>query len=198
MSGDRYVLGLDLDGVVLGYTDSLREIAVRKFGRPAASFPDPTAWSMADAGWVETEADFQELHGDFVRAGQHRHQRLVPGAHASIHRLRAEGIRIRVVTTRLITPGTYAQVVGDTASNLDGHDIPYDDICFVSDKTAITADSYLDDGPHNIAALRAAGRHAITFDTNYNQGIDGERAFGWPDAVGRILAHRDSLLALPA
>ncbi len=48
------------------------------------------------------------------------------------------------------------------------------------------ADAYIDDGPHNIEGLRAAGRTAIVFEQPYNRDLDGLRARNW-DEVEEIV-----------
>ena len=56
---------------------------------------------------------------------------------------------------------------------LDQHGIPYRDLCFLGDKPEVEADAYVDDAPHNVEALRAAGNDVIVFDQPYNGHVDG-------------------------
>ena len=62
------------------------------------------------------------------------------------------------------------------------HKIPYRDLCFLGAKPQVEADAYIDDAPHNIEQLRAAGNTVIAFGQPYNRGIDGEpRAESWAE-----------------
>ena len=63
---------------------------------------------------------------------------------------------------------------------LDTHRIPYRDLCFLGAKPQVEADAYIDDAPHNIEQLRAAGNTVITFDQPYNRSLSGgPRARSW-------------------
>jgi len=67
-------------------------------------------------------------------------------------------------------------------------------------KTDVGADAYIDDGPHNIESLRAAGRTAIVFEQPYNRDLDGLRARNW-DEVEEIvydLMANAGVIAAPA
>ena len=62
--------------------------------------------------------------------------------------------------------------------------IPYRDICFISDKPEVGAHLYLDDGPHNVLALREAGDQVLVYDQRYNRHLGGPRVHDWSE-VGR-------------
>jgi len=73
----------------------------------------------------------------------------------------------------------WSAAAGDTVEWLDRARIPYRDLCFVGAKRDVGADAYIDDGPHNIENLRAAGRTAIVFEQPYNRHLGGLRAKNW-------------------
>ena len=50
-------------------------------------------------------------------------------------------------------------------------------------KPEVEADAYVDDGPHNVRALREHGNDVIVFDQPYNRGLPGPRATTWMSAV---------------
>ncbi|MFB0902618.1 MAG: hypothetical protein QMA93_07140, partial [Acidimicrobiales bacterium] len=96
------------------------------------------------------------------------------------------GVWIRIVTHRLYVNWGHSAAAGDTVEWLDKARIPYRDLCFLGAKSDVGADAYIDDGPHNIEGLRAAGRTAIVFEQPYNRDLDGLRARNW-DEVEEIV-----------
>ena len=78
--------------------------------------------------------------------------------------------------------------VGDTVAWLDEAGIPYRDLCFLGNKPEVEADLYVDDAPHNVAQLRAAGNDVIVFDHPYNADLDGPRARTWDEVEELVLA----------
>ena len=72
------------------------------------------------------------------------------------------------------------------------HGIPYRDLCFLGRKPEVEADLYVDDAPHNVEALRAAGNEVIVFDQPYNHAVGGLRATTWAEveeiALERMVA----------
>ena len=105
----------------------------------------------------------------------------IEGVTDALWRLSDAGIHIRVITHRLYVNWGHASAVADTVGWLDKHRIPYRDICFLGNKPDVGADVYIDDGPHNIIQLRAAGFNAIVFDQPYNQDLDGPRVKDWAE-----------------
>ena len=94
---------------------------------------------------------------------------------------------IRVITHRLFANWGHAVAVADTVDWLDDHGIPYRDLCFLGQKPQVEADAYVDDAPHNIEALRAAGNPVIVFDQPYNAEVAGPRAGSWPEVERLVL-----------
>jgi 5'(3')-deoxyribonucleotidase len=64
---------------------------------------------------------------------------------------------------------------------LDSYDIPYWDICFMADKTAVAAHIYIDDSPANVNRLRGQGCRTIVFTNSTNRSLGGPRADTWQD-----------------
>jgi deoxypyrimidine-specific 5' nucleotidase type C protein (NT5C) len=54
---------------------------------------------------------------------------------------------------------------------LDVHDIPYWDLCLLSDKVSVGADLYVDGTPDNIDALKKKGLNAIVFSNSTNRAM---------------------------
>jgi 5'-nucleotidase len=107
---------------------------------------------------------------------------LIEGAADALWRLSDAGIWIRIITHRLYVHWGHEKAVGDTAAWLDANRIPYRDLCFLGAKPQVEADVYIDDAPHNIEQLRAAGNTVITFTQPYNRSLEGEpRAANWAE-----------------
>ena len=102
-------------------------------------------------------------------------------------RLSDAGVWIRIITHRLYVNWSHATAISDTVEWLDRVRIPYRDICFMGDKPEVGADLYIDDGPHNIEALRDTGNRVIIFDTPYNRHVAGTRARTWKECEQLVL-----------
>lgn len=189
-----FVLGLDLDGVVGDYSAIFRLCVAEQWGVDPATLPTEVSWDFASWGVRDAE-HFAELHRRAVTE-QRMFARMpvVPGAVDALWELSDAGVWIRILTHRLCVNGGHRIAVADTVSWLEEHRIPFRELNFIGDKPAVGADCYLDDGPHNIAALRAAGCDAIVYDAPYNQGVDGPRVADWSEAraiiLDRLARHR--------
>lgn len=186
-----FTLGLDLDGVCADYTSAFRVHCARMLGLDAAALPDPQQWDFADNGWGIRDTDhFLELHEQAVRDGMFRTMDPFDGVSEALWTLSDAGVDIRVITHRLVVKNLHGPSAADTIWWLDKHRIPYRDICFVAAKAQVDADVYIDDAPHNVGALRAAGGSVIIFDAPYNRGLPGARADNWADVTQMVLARK--------
>ena len=188
-NGREFTLGVDLDGVVADYEGWFRNYVADLKGVDPVELPLVDQWSFASSGWFETDADYLNAHRDAVNDhGMFAKLSPIAGVSNALWAMSDAGIRIRIVTHRLVVNFTHAQAVRDTVSFLDTHDIPYRDICFVKDKADVGCDLYIDDAPHNIEALRS--KHgpsvAMVFDQAYNRHVPGLRAHNWADVVSEV------------
>ena len=182
MNHDRtsrpYVLGVDLDGVCGNYTSAFRSVVAQETGVSEESLPLLRSWDFKE--WGLTPEGFERLH--FLAGSEHRILRSMPvidGASETLWRMSDAGVWIRVITHRLYVNWAHATAIADTVDWLDRARIPYRDICFLGDKPEVEADLYIDDGPHNVEALRSSGNRVIVFDAPYNQHLNGPRARDW-------------------
>jgi 5'(3')-deoxyribonucleotidase len=191
VSGGGFVLGVDLDGVCGDYTAAFRAVVAEELGVDPATLADNRSWEFTQWG---IDGEFDRLHRLAVL--EHRMFRTMPvveGAADALWRLSDAGVWIRIITHRLCVNWGHAVAVADTVEWLDTHGIPYRDICFLGQKPEVEADCYVDDGPHNVVALRAAGNEVIVFDQPYNREVEGPRARGWEEVeeqVARLLSAR--------
>ncbi len=180
------MLGVDLDGVCGDHTAIFREVVAKELGVDPASLPDQRQWSFAE--WGIDGAEFERLHQLAVM--EHRMFRDMPvidGAAEALWRLSDQGVWIRIISHRLYVNWGHAIAAGDTAAWLDSARIPYRDLCFIGAKSAIDADAYVEDGPHNIEDFRSQGRDVIIFDQPYNRHLSGTRARDWLEVEGMVL-----------
>jgi 5'-nucleotidase len=194
-----FILGVDLDGVCGDYTAALRAVVAAERGVDPATLPAERSWDFRE--WGLDAAEFERLHQAAVL--EHRMFRTMPaidGAAEVLWRLSDAGVWIRIITHRLYVNWGHATAVADTVEWLDGANIPYRDLCFLGAKPQVEADCYIEDAPHNVAALRATGAHVVVFDQPYNRAVDGPRADTWADVeelVGARMAELGQTLQAP-
>ncbi|MDJ0769089.1 MAG: hypothetical protein QNJ12_09855 [Ilumatobacter sp.] len=179
-ASDTFILGVDLDGVVGNHTVRFREIMAELRGIDPESLPLDRSWDFHEWGFAPNE--YSRYHR--IAVMEHDLFRTMPvieGAADALWRLSDAGIWIRIITHRLYVHWGHEKAVGDTAAWLDTNKIPYRDLCFLGAKPQVEADAYVDDAPHNIEELRAAGNTVIAFEQPYNRSIGGLRASSWPD-----------------
>ena len=180
----EFVLGVDLDGVCADYYPFMRRVVAEWLGRDLDSLPPDVGWEMTE--WGVEPGEFHKVHRFavverklFLEVG------MIAGAGPALRRLSNLGIRIRIITHRLVIEHFHQIAVSQTVEWLDKHGIPYWDLCFMGEKGAINADLYLEDSPHNVEALRAEGRDVIVFSHAANTQIEvpsAQRAHDWAEA----------------
>ncbi len=180
-----FVLGVDLDGVCADYTAGLRAVVAADRGIDPEDLPLGRSWGFQE--WGLDEGDFNRLHRrGVVEDRMMRTLPVIEGCADALWRLSDAGVWIRIITHRLYLNWGHAEVVSDTVHWLDDARIPYRDLCFLGDKPEVGADVYIDDAPHNVEALRAAGNEVIVFAQPYNEGLAG-RATHWGEVEERVM-----------
>lgn len=181
-----FVFGVDLDGVVADYTLGFREVVAADLGVTPESLPQERSWDFRE--WGLSTADFNRLHRHAVAdLRMLADLPAIEGAADALWRLSDAGIWIRIVTHRLYVNWGHAPAIADTVSWLDRHRVPYRDICFLGAKPEVEADCYIDDAPHNVEQLRAAGNDVIVFDQPYNRDYDEPRARDWREVEAIVV-----------
>ena len=183
---DDFVLGVDLDGVCGDHATAFRNAVAADRGLDPSELPPQRSWNFTE--WGLDRAAFEDLHRRAVL--HHRMFRtmpMIPGCADALWRLSDAGVSIRIITHRLYTNWGHSIAVRDTVEWLDANAIPYRDLCFMGEKSDVAADAYIDDAPHNVAALRAVGAEVLVFDQPYNAHVDGPRAMTWVEAEHWVL-----------
>ncbi|WP_419840253.1 5' nucleotidase, NT5C type [Candidatus Poriferisodalis sp.] len=182
----EFVLAVDLDGVCAQHTEAFRRVVARERNVSEDTLPLVRSWSFAE--WGLDDGDFEELHR--IAVLDYRMFRDIdpmPGCSEALWRLSDAGVWIRLVTHRLYTSWGHRVTVSDTVEWLDRYRIPYRDICFLADKSVVNADAHIEDAPHNITAIRAAGGHVIVYDQPYNNHLAAPRAHDWAEVEEMIV-----------
>lgn len=190
----HYVLGIDLDNVTANYTKGLRDYMVSR-GFSAEDMPEPTDYDFVKAGWpFKDREDYMNNHMDFVSCGGFLGLETMLGASETLHKLVGEGVRIRVVTHRLLRDNTYAQSISDTVRWLDSRGIPFHDFCAISQKSAVGVDMLVDDAPSNVESVREGGGHVAVFDHPYNRHLPDPRVGSWDEIYDLVQADKSGEL----
>ncbi len=188
----QFVLGVDLDGVVADFIGGLRPIAAEWLGVEVRSltteisyeFPE---WKLKDFGGYDALHRFAVKERDLFK-----NLPPIEGAPAVLRRLSTKNIRIRIITHRLFIKWFHEEAIQQTVKWLEHHGIPYWDLCFMRDKSAVGADLYLEDNPDNIEALRNDGHKTIVVVNSMNRHLPGPRAENWEEIEKLVLNEHKS------
>jgi 5'(3')-deoxyribonucleotidase len=191
MTDRAFVFGVDLDGVVADFYSGLRPIAAEWLGVDVATLPERVSWGLSEWGVDTAPGGYERLHR-FAVTQRELFLSMPPmaGAPQALRRLSVEGVRIRIITHRLFIKYFHQAAVSQTIQWLDQHDIPYWDLCFMQQKTAVGADLYIEDSPENIERLRAEGAKTIVFSNSTNEHLSGPRASSWSEVLQLVFAEK--------
>jgi 5'(3')-deoxyribonucleotidase len=187
MSQQRFVLGVDLDGVCADFYGGLREIAAEWLGVPVETLSTDVSYGLPE--WkLERCGGYEDLHRFAVlQRNLFRILKPIHGAPSTLRRIAHQhSVRIRTITHRLFIPHFHQTAISQTVEWLDHNGIPYWDLCFMRDKAAVGADLYIEDSPSNVRALRADGHPTIVFSNSTNRGLEGPRSNTWDEVEGLV------------
>ncbi len=187
----RFVFGVDLDGVCADFYAGLRPIAAEWLGVDVSTLPERVSWGLPEWGVNTAPGGYEALH-KFAVTQRELFRRLPPmrGAPQALRMLSKENVRIRIITHRFFIKYFHQVAARQTIEWLDNHDIPYWDLCFMQEKSAVGADLYIEDSPTNIARLRGEGQKTIVFTNSTNEDLAGPRADTWDDVVELVLEEK--------
>lgn len=187
---ERFVLGLDLDGTCADFYGRMREVAAEWTGTDLRDLSTEPEWGLSS--WGIPEGGYERFHRFAVtQRALFETMKPLPGAPQAVRRLGTEGVRIRVITHRLIIRHFHEVAVQQTVRWLDHWGIPYWDLCFMRDKDEVGADLYVEDSPANIEALRSGGNDVLIISNSTNADLPDEpggRAADWDEAEDAIRA----------
>jgi len=200
---DDFILGLDLDGVCADFYGKMRDVAAEWLGKQPNELPPDVTYGLPE--WGLQDGEYERLHRFAVtQRDLFLDMEPIAGAPQSIRRLGSEGVRIRIVTHRLFIRHFHETAVQQTVRWLDSHGIPYWDLCFMRQKSAVEANLYVEDAPQNVIDLDAHDSGCvIVFTNSTNKGLTElasipradtweqaeemirERYYAWLDEQGR-------------
>jgi 5'(3')-deoxyribonucleotidase len=188
---DKFVLGVDLDGVVADFYGGLRHIAAEWLGVPIDRLPEDVTYGLPE--WaLDQVGGYDRLHRFAVtKRDLFRQLKPMAGAPAVLRRLSARDIRIRIITHRLFIKYFHEEALTQTIEWLEFHGIPYWDLCFMADKAAVGADLYLEDSPGNIEKLRRTKHNVICVANSTNREVEPPRAESWGDVERMVIEAHD-------
>lgn len=185
---EPFILGVDLDGTCADFYAGLRPIAAEWLGVPPETLTDEVSWDLPEWGLADAPGGYPKLHQFAVlQRDLFRVLKPMAGAPQVLRRLSDKGVRIRIITHRLLLKHFHRAAVQQTVDWLDGHDIPYWDLCFLADKAAVGADLYIEDSPRNVEHLRRHGHDTIVFTSSTNRHLPGPRADTWDDVYAQVM-----------
>ena len=191
MTDRSFVFGVDLDGVVADFYAGLRPVAAEWLGVESG---DAAGARVVGARGVGRRQGAGRLRGAAQVRGDAAGAVLEVAADGrapqTLRRLSKEGVRIRIITHRLFIKYFHQIAVSQTIQWLDRHDIPYWDLCFMQQKTAVGADLYIEDSPANIERLRAEGLKTIVFSNSTNEHLPAPRANSWAEVLDLVMAEK--------
>ncbi|MDK2743354.1 MAG: hypothetical protein NDI90_10590 [Nitrospira sp. BO4] len=183
----KFVLAVDLDGVVVDFYEGLRPIAAEWLGVVQDSLTADVTYGLPEWG-LNRVGNYEDLHRFAVtQRDLFKILRPIEGAPVGLRQLSSAGIRIRIITHRLFIKYFHEEAVSQTTAWLEHHGVPYWDLCFMKDKAAVGADLYLEDSPSNIEQLRKYGHKTIVFTNSTNRDVAPPRANTWPELIEMVL-----------
>jgi len=188
---DRFVLGVDLDGVVADFYAGLRPIAAEWLGVDPSTLTENVSYGLPE--WnLQSTGTYEDLHR-FAVIQRSLFLDLKPIANAApvLRRLSHRDIRIRIITHRLYIKHFHEEAVSQTTEWLERHGIPYWDLCFMKDKAAVGADLYVEDSPSNVLSLREQKHDTIVFTNSTNREMEPPRANDWMELEKLVIAAHD-------
>lgn len=177
----RFRLGLDCDGVVYNFVDTLRQW-IHMHGRPLESMPEANTWNFFSDQWGLTFDQYKEYTISGIDAGYIFAQgEAIPGAIETIHNL-SHDYEIIFVTSRSGFGERYEKCRQNTLKWFADNDIWFDGIIFAEDKTNRGIDLLLDDAPHQVGNAVAVDERIVIFDQLWNRHVEHQdRVTDWKD-----------------
>jgi 5'(3')-deoxyribonucleotidase len=187
MDENRFVFGVDLDGVCADFIGALRPIAAEWLGIRVDELPERVTYGFSE--WkLDRAGKYEDLHRfAVIQRDLFRNLNPIEGAPAVLRRLSARKVRIRLITHRLYIKYFHQEAITQTTEWLEHHGIPYWDLCFMRDKAAVGADLYIEDSPDHVQTLREDGHKTIVFTNSTNKGLPGPRADSWLEVESLVL-----------
>ena len=191
MDQSTFIFGVDLDGVVGDFYETMRQITAEWMHKPLEELTREVSFGLDEWG-ISEYGGYERLHRYAVtQRNLFRDMPPIKDAPSTLRKLSSRGIRIRIITHRLFLKFSHRESITQTVNWLDSLDIPYWDLCFMADKGAVGAHVYIDDSPANIIKLREQGCKTIVFTNSTNRDLSGPRANNWQEVEHLVMEARE-------
>jgi len=164
-------ISLDIDGVLRDQVRTFTERYLKAYPEHRDLIKPVTAWDMHLFYPLGKEI-YKKWFGEWVKDCMEDGY-IYDGARDFVCSLREDGHRVFMLTSQPIRTERY------TIAWIDKHDIPHDGILFLSQKGLAHFDVLLDDGEHNLEAVKGNGCTPVCFDQPWNQNWKGERVHSY-------------------
>jgi 5'(3')-deoxyribonucleotidase len=176
-------IGIDVDDVLKPWSERAHA-AVVLAGRDNGK--TITCWNMHEDYGITSDELWEIVFAAYMDG------MLLQPPYANVQRdltdLMACGFNVHLITARGFEDGIAEVVREQTREWVSMYGIPHDTLTFTKDKAAMGMDYFLDDGIHNVTALRAAGCEAYLRDQCHNQNSDLPRVADLAEFVELVLA----------
>ena len=186
-------VGIDLDNTTGDFTDGFRQFIKDSYKlsdeEVTSRLADPNDYEYDVAGWFPDRLEFRRAFREAERNGLYGKMELYHGVAEALQKLVADGkVEIHVVTAR------DKAWQAETLAWLKSKNLPIVSSSHTEDKALTDMDIYIDDAPHQLENLRAAGKLVIAFNQLYNAHMDPSipRVNSWAEipAAVRILSRQ--------
>lgn len=174
----RLDIGLDLDGVMYDFDNTLKHYLVEYEGFDPDTLPlPPLSWNFYKDQWGMTDEEFVTHCVNATNRGvMFKHGEPFEDVVEVVNRLRDNGHRIHIITNRSFGEKAHH----NTSDWLREYGIPFDSLIFAKWKPIVRPDVMLDDYARNYTDMWDAGVETWLFDRPWNQDFETEyRVFGW-------------------
>lgn len=172
---------IDIDEVLAEHVRGFRPYAANALGVAVEDLHPTPDWDFK-AWFGDSSIDWRDVHDAATRNGMLLSLEPKDGAVDVVQEL-YQHYRVIVCTSRTPDPVS----VTDTVTWLNDHQIYYDDLAFISDKSLVDVTWRVDDSPHQAEAFMAKGQRYVIWDAHYNQNAAGPRVRSWDDIAKLFL-----------
>lgn len=166
-------IGLDIDNVLYPWSTVMTRWTERRKGLLPGTLDDiALSWTWYKDQWGMGSGEFLEHFTAGVQAGViFAEGDPTQGSVSTARRLHNAGHRLHYVTDRAIDGVTKEHAYNVTHRWLHDAGFPVDTLTITGDKASVKTDVFLDDAPHNIEGLVAAGHlFPLLWDRPHNRG----------------------------
>lgn len=187
------IIGVDFDNVLADYTNTFGKL-YKKLKGITTELPEVLDWDFGS--WSITREEFNTYHKLFIKNNWTEQMPVMKNALEVLHNWHSDGHTIKIITHRAscskYRPELRAEIIADTAHWLHHNMVPFEELCFVKEKTQVYTDVMIDDSPKVLQQYIDSGKEYIVYSYAYNKDLPGKRARNWKEIqtiIQQILQH---------